>query len=420
MPTTDAGPFASLSHAELAALGREYLMAGHLIDRAGMPALIAAYGIEMMRDVAIDEWMAASPIYTKRTQALLGFAGDDVETIFKGMQFDIGAPHEFMDFRYQVHDADHGEFWLAHCGALMDVEPMGEDFVVAMCHDIEDPTFDATACATNPRAQVRPIHRPPRTPADRQPHCHWTVTIVHEAEPLHDPEVMGALVDSRAAATPLPTIDPADTDGASDYTDALDLDLRLEHFSSSALRALLHELALQGHLLTRSFLLAIARRTSVGDAQRVGAHQMTGIVGLTAKRLARHLGATGTLADIARVIDVHPAFQPVSYAELDVIPDSGSGPVATELTLSLGDADGMHEQDGLSWPALLAAGNTDALTALVQAVNPRAQCEVIGGAGAREWKVWIDEAAEPAKECDDVMMASFSTGTDWAFVDPPA
>ena len=49
-----------------------------------------------------------------------------------------------------------------HCGALMDVEPMGDDFVVAMCHHIEDPTFDATACATNPRARMRPIHRPPR------------------------------------------------------------------------------------------------------------------------------------------------------------------------------------------------------------------------------------------------------------------
>ena len=33
-----------------------------------------------------------------------------------------------------------------------------------MCHDIEDPTFDATAVATNRKAQIRPIHRPPRYP----------------------------------------------------------------------------------------------------------------------------------------------------------------------------------------------------------------------------------------------------------------
>ena len=122
-----------------------------------------------MRDIAIEEWMGASPIYTKRMQRALGFEGDSVETIFKGIQLDIGAPPQFMDFRYRVVDHDYGEFWLDHCGALMDVEPMGADFVVAMCHDIEDPTFDATAIATNARAQVRPIHRPPRIPADRSP-----------------------------------------------------------------------------------------------------------------------------------------------------------------------------------------------------------------------------------------------------------
>ena len=108
-------------------------------------------------------------------QRALGFEGDDVVTIFKGLQLDIGAPPQFMDFRYTVHDPWHGEFQLDHCGALMDVEPMGEEYVVSMCHDIEDPTFDATAVATNPRAQVRPIHRPPRRPADRHPHCAWTV-----------------------------------------------------------------------------------------------------------------------------------------------------------------------------------------------------------------------------------------------------
>ena len=32
-----------------------------------------------MRDIAIDEWMGASPIYTRRTQRLLGFEGDTVD-----------------------------------------------------------------------------------------------------------------------------------------------------------------------------------------------------------------------------------------------------------------------------------------------------------------------------------------------------
>src|SRR3954447_10206771 len=108
-----------LTHDELAVLGREYLLAGQLMDRSGMPHLISAYGREVMGDIAIDEWMGASPVYSRRMQRLLDFANGDVATIFKGMQFDIGAPPEFMDFRYKVIDATHGEFWLDHCGALM-------------------------------------------------------------------------------------------------------------------------------------------------------------------------------------------------------------------------------------------------------------------------------------------------------------
>ena len=46
---------------------------------------------------------------------------------------------------------------------------MGESYVRSMCHDIEDPTFDATAVATNPKAQVRPVHRPPRASTDQHP-----------------------------------------------------------------------------------------------------------------------------------------------------------------------------------------------------------------------------------------------------------
>ena len=165
---------------------------------------IGAFGREEMARIAIDEWAAASPIYTRRMQRALGFAPGvegqgDVPTIFKGIQIDIGAPPQFMDFRYTVHDRWHGEFHLDHCGALMDVEPMGEAYVRSMCHDIEDPTFDATAVATNPRAQVRPVHRPPRAPADRHPHCAWTVVIDESHPPVGGTPLLAENARSRAA-----------------------------------------------------------------------------------------------------------------------------------------------------------------------------------------------------------------------------
>jgi len=154
---------------------------------------------EVMEDVAIVEWMGASPVYSIRSQHAFGFHDGNVPTIMKNLQLDIGSPHQFMDFRCRVEDGDHGEFWLAHCGALLDVEPLGDDYVHGMCHAIEDPTFDATAGATNPRAQVRPIHRPPRVPADQVPHCRWTVEIDPAFDPVY-PHPNRALVEASLIA----------------------------------------------------------------------------------------------------------------------------------------------------------------------------------------------------------------------------
>ena len=176
-----------------------------MIDRSGMAWCISAWGREEMLQIAIEEWAGASPIYTRRMQTALKYEGVDIFTIFKGLQLDIGAPPQFMDFRYTVHDRWHGEFHLDHCGALLDVEPMGPDYVKGMCHDIEDPTFDATAVATNPRAQVRPIHRPPRVPAGRTPHCAWTVIIDAGGRHCPSPNAAAAVaIDRRRPQRQLP------------------------------------------------------------------------------------------------------------------------------------------------------------------------------------------------------------------------
>ena len=78
-------------------------MAAHLQDRAGIPQVLARYGAQAMREIAIAEWTGASPVYTQRMQNALGFHGDDVATIFKGMQFDVGAPHGFLDFQFKLN-----------------------------------------------------------------------------------------------------------------------------------------------------------------------------------------------------------------------------------------------------------------------------------------------------------------------------
>jgi hypothetical protein len=153
----------SLSRRALAVLGREYMLFGHLLNRAALPIVHVRLGPQDREDVAIEEWMGASPIYSQRMQRAMRFEGDGVGTIMRNLQLDVGFAHQYMDVRYALDDETRGSFWLQRCGALLEVEPHGEAAVFSMCHAIEDPTFDATAVATNPRARCRPVHRPPRT-----------------------------------------------------------------------------------------------------------------------------------------------------------------------------------------------------------------------------------------------------------------
>jgi hypothetical protein len=386
----------------------ELLLAGHLVDRAGLPHALVAFGPDGMRDVAIEEWQGASPVYTKRMQRALGFEGDDVITIFKGLQLDVGAPPQFMDFRYTVHDSRHGEFHLAHCGALMDVEPMGEAYVRRMCHDIEDPTFDATAVATNPRAVVRPIHRPPRVPADRVPHCAWTVTIDEANDAPGYPE--RARIIGATAAAGFAGVTPIDTseDGRGDYAGPLFADVPFSEFSHSALVRMAEEVCLQGHLLNLSFLLALRARLAEPEVLAAGGKQFTGVAGVAASRIRQALGLPADLDGVARLLELHPAFNPACYTGVQVR-RTGDGPV---LWL---DRRSPAVRDG-AWPALLGPDRLAPLDAILYAVDPVLHAEVLrSDDDVLEIAVVRGEAA--AGELPEVQMTRFSTAADFVLAE---
>ena len=404
--TPASSRYATLSREELAVVVPELLLIGHLIDRAGMAWCISAFGREEMVQIAVEEWAGASPIYTQRMQQALGYAPTtpgtgDVVTIFKGLQLDIGAPPQFLDFRYTVHDPWHGEFQLDHCGALMDVEPMGEKYVVGMCHDIEDPTFDATAIATNPHAQVRPIHRPPRVPADRQPHCAWTV-VIDESHPEPEP-VWGLEINarSRAATLPLPPIDPADH-GASDYSGPLLSDLDFAAFSKSALVRIADEVCLQMALLDNSFAIAVdARLETDNEVASIRRKQFTGFAGIAAYRLARALELPATEDAALRLLALHPALNPAAYVSLEGHDDG--------ITVRHSPA---HQDQ--AWISLCGPEWLDGLRALVRVLDPHFDVEA-ERIDPDSWRMRVVRRAEPAAEAQEVAVAKFSTGTDFAF-----
>ncbi|MFD7076605.1 hypothetical protein ACFV9G_20525 [Nocardioides sp. NPDC059952] len=397
--------YTDLTREELAEVVRELLLIGQLIDRSGMAWCISAFGREEMLRIAIVEWAAASPIYTRRMQVALGYAPavpgqGDVPTIFKGLQLDIGAPPQFMDFRYTVHDARHGEFHLDHCGALMDVEPMGEEYVRGMCHDIEDPTFDATAIATHPRAQVRPVHRPPRMPAGRTPHCRWTVVIDDSHPEAQAIAELAVNERSRAALLELAPIDPAD-DGAADYAGPLLADLDLAGFSHSALVRIADEVCLQMALLDRGFTLALEpRATSPEQLLDIRRKQLVGVAGIAGSRLARALSLPPDVKGAVRLLALHPMLNPAAYVAVEADAD------ALVVRPSPADEDG-------AWVSLIGPEWFVPLRAAVQSLDPHLDVEVT--ALEDGWRAEVVRRAEPAAEASEVAVVRFSTGADFAF-----
>ncbi|MGV0624473.1 hypothetical protein [Mycolicibacter minnesotensis] len=392
--------YASLSRDELAVLVPELLLIGHMIDRSGMAWCISEFGREEMVQIAIEEWAGSSPIYTQRMQRALGYVGNDVFTIFKGLQFDIGSPPQFMDFRFTVHDRWNGEFQLASCGALIDVEPMGYDYTFGMCHTIEDPTFDATAVATNPYAQCRPVHRPPRTPADRQPHCHWTVKIDESYPPAQPIPALAVVGATRAATWELADIDP-EGEGLADYTGPLLSDVDFTAFSHSALVRMADEVCLQMHLLYLSFALAVRARASSDElAASVGRRQLTGLAGLGAMRIKNALGLPDDIDGALRVFELHPLLNPIGYLRAEF------GQDAIVVQPSPAHDDG-------AWITLCTPEHVAPLQAIATAVNPRLRVEVEGA--DTEWTARLTEVDTEAKELPEVMVTKVSTGAAFQF-----
>jgi hypothetical protein len=409
--TTPGPAFEALPRERLLRVALETMHVGHLIDRALMPAVaIAARNVDTVDQVAIDEWMGASPVYTGRMRRLMGIEGDGVDAIMKALQLDVGFPHQYMDVGWKLLDARHGEFWLRHCGALMDTEPHGEKRVIGMCHTIEDPTFDATAFATNPRARIRPIHRPPRVPKDRMPHCHWTIEI----DPANDP--VGPAKNTRAVgALPLARVpneraaerEPA---GWTDYARAFEPGFRLGHLSSATLAAVAREFQVQCQLLACSAELAVGERLGAARAREVLATQWIAVAWVAGQRLAAALGVAGGGAPgVAAALRLHAALPPGFARAVEVHGD------AVRVALEPSSPE-LLDPEHPGWLGLLVRGDARGLEVAAQAVDPRARLEACAVAGGRiEAGLRVDPAAAPVEAPKEAAFMRLSTATSWVF-----
>jgi hypothetical protein len=391
--------YAQLSQVELASLLPELLLVGFMVDRAGLPWCMKDFGREEMEQIAIDEWVAASPIYAKRIQKALNFEGDDVVTIFKAMQFDVGAPPQFMDFRYVIHDPYHGEFYLNHCGSLIDLEPLGADFITGMCHTIEDPTFDATAIATNPRAQMRPIHRPPRVPTDQHPHCAWTVSIEDHHPAVPEPPGLDEMRRTRLANLELDAIHPSE-DGVTDYSGPLVSDVDFTKFSHSTLVRLADEVCIQMHLLSLGLARALEARTDTTAGNSIRVSQMIGFGAAAAERLLAVLKLPPNADGAKRILELHPMFNPAAYVSAEWEGD--------RLVFTRSQA---HDDE--AWVSLLGRDEVRPLQAIVQAVDPTLDVDVVEVSDG--WAVAVTEGHDAAPETKEAAVTKMGDIATWQF-----
>jgi len=430
-----AGPFepefdlAWLSRAALARLAREYQMVGHVSDRVLMPIVGSRFGPEAMNAVAIDEWMGASPVYNERNRRLLGIEGDGVSAIFKGFQLDVGAPHQYMDFRYEIEDETRGWFFLPFCGAYSDVKAVAGDDpkpIVGLCHHMEDPTFDATVRAVNPRARCRPVHRPPLPSGHVGPMCRWEVSIASEAGTpptgeaggIEEREITRAVRASRAARYEIPPLARAGTGGLDDYAGPFRPDLAFEDFSQPALVRICREASLDTHLLVRAAHLAVASRFGEAARREIARDHFAGAAPVYGERLRAALGMEGDDLETAlKTLQVDPAL-PRGYVELGVACD---GPRRGLVWIE--ECEALAEEEPGGWPSWLDDPAGRGLERVVAAVNPRIGCRPVDPAaaasgGARPvcaWELRLDPDAPALAESPFARLARSTSVGRFAF-----
>jgi hypothetical protein len=276
---------------------------------------------------------------------------------------------------------------------------MGEDYVRGMCHDIEDPTFDATAVATNPHAQIRPIHRPPRVPANRHPHCAWTVIIDESYPPAAESPALQITRKTRAATTELDAIDTSQ-EGQADYSGPLLSDFDFGAYSHSALVRMADEVCLQMHLLYLSFALAVHDRAEADVAQDICTRQLIGIAGVAAERIHHALALPRGIDGAIRVFELHPLFNPAAY-------------VHAKTTAGAVHVHRSPAHDDGAWISLCTPDEYRPLQAIAAAVDSHIDVKVTGT--DTDWTAQLHRSESGATEFPEVSMTKVSTGATFQF-----
>jgi hypothetical protein len=236
-------------------------------------------------------------------------------------------------------------------------------------------------------------------PADRHPHCAWTVIIDESYPPVSAIPALDIVRRTRAASIELHPIHTED-EGEADYSGPLLSDFDFGAFSHSALVRMADEVCLQMHLLYLSFALAVGVRAGTGQARTICTRQLIGIAGLAAARIHRALSLPGGIDGALRVLELHPLFNPAGYVDAEI--EAGA------LRVHRSSA---HEDR--AWVSLCSPAEVRPLRAIVAAVDPHLEVEVSGT--GTDWTANLIHTITAAAELPEVSVAKISGGATFEF-----
>ena len=394
-----------LSRQALGRLGREIMLCAMMHDRGLLPQVGQRFGPEAMTDIAVDEWMGSSPIYNERNRRLLGITGDGVGSILKGLQLDIGAPHQFLDFQFELVDETRGYFWLPFCGAFSYVKEMArgsEKPILQLCHHMEDTTFDATVGAVNPRARCIAEHRPPLSHDHEGPVCRWRVEISAEAHVEKERAITAVVRDTGAARFEHAAVRCEADGGLEDYAGSFRADFALEDLSQPVLARQCKEFALDFNLLVRAAYTSIQTHYGEAAMRDMARTHWAAMAPSYTHRIRKALGIEDIdMPAILKTLQLDPCLAPDYVKTGSELVDSGRG------RFWICECDALQDVSPRPFLALLeGAEEPSALEAVACAVNPRARVRrvdpsVCCGPGEEKrlaWEIVIEPDALPREE----------------------
>jgi hypothetical protein len=109
------------------------------------------------------------------------------------------------------------------------------------------------------------------------------------------------------------------------------------------------------------------------------------------------------------LLNVHPAFHPLSYVDWRVTATDGV------VRAAMGPCDALAETAGTSWLGLLAAGHADPLAAIARQIDDRYDVHAVDAVGdeVAAWEFATGNVRHD--EFDDVTLTRFSTGDAFVF-----